>query len=267
MNAPTYIPVFRLRQQEKNVLTSFDFGSAIYPYIEIFKHFEQLPRAPKANSKAKPKAPKQFHEIYLPIIRQIKSQKVFVDLPIHLKVSNKMKPEVIEFLRGVVEKRDVRTSHLLSLRSAREKIIPVISTYSQRTGEPNSIKLQEADLRLTFNTLAFRTSELTFTNDMNQINVVLQPHDYLIVDLEENCLGDVDDMDTIQFMLDHLKSFNGCHVVLLNSPINHKITNTGLDHAEIIDSVDNSLLEKFRAFGAHSFADHVRFPKNRVVMN
>lgn len=264
MNTPTYIPVFRLRQQEKIVLTSFDFGSEIYPYVEIFKHFEQKPRIIKATSKTKPKAPKQFHEIYLPIIRQIKSDKVFIDLPIQLKVSNKMKTEVIEFLRGVVGKRDVRTSHLLSLKSINEKAIPVISTYSQRTGEPNSIRLQEADLRPAFQILAFRTSAITFTNDMIQINAVLRPHDYLIIDFEERCLADSEDMDAIQFMLDYLKTFDGCHVVLMNSPIDHKITNSGLDHAQKIDHVDNSLLERFKAFGAHSFADHAGIKRDVV---
>lgn len=264
MNVPTYIPVFRLRQQEKKVLTTFDFGSDIYPYVEIFKHFEQQPRAPKADSKAKPKAPKQFHEIYLPTLRQIKSDKVFVDLPIQLKVSNKMKKEVIEFLRGVVGKRDIRTTHLLSLKSISDKIIPVISTYSQRTGEPNSIKLQEADLRPSFHTLAYRTSGITFTNDMIQINAILQPHDYLIVDLEERCLANADDMDAIQFMLEYLKTFSTCHVILMNSPIDHKITNTGLDHGQKIERVDNSLMEKFAAFGADSFADHAGIKRDVV---
>lgn len=264
MNAPTYIPVFRLRQQEKKVLTTFDFGSDIFPYVEIFKHFEQQPRVPKAGSKTKPKAPKQFHEIYLPTLRQIKSDKVFVDLPVQLKVSNKMKKEVIEFLRGVVGKRDVRTSHLLSLGSVSEKIIPVISTYSQRTGEPNSIKLQEADLRPSFNILAFRTSGITFTNDIIQINAVLQPEDYLIIDLEERCLANADDMDAIEFMLEYIKTFRGCHVVLMNSPIDRKITNTGLDHGQKIDRVDNSLLEKFQDFGANSFADHAGIKRDVV---
>lgn len=262
MNAPTYIPVFRLRQQEKKVLITFNFGSDIYPYVEIFKHFEQKPRAPKTGSKAKP--PKQFHEIHLPTLQQIKSDKVFVDLPIQLKVSNKMKREVIEFLRGVVGNRDVRTMHLLSLKRISEKIIPVISTYSQRTGEPNSIKLQQADLRPSFHTLAFRTSGITFTNDMIQINTVIQPQDYLIIDLEERCLGNTDDMDAIQFMLDYVKIFSGCHVVLMNSPIDHKITNTGLDHGRKIERVDNSLMEKFEAFGADSFSDYAGIKRDVV---
>lgn len=264
MNAPTYIPVFRLRQQEKKVLTSFDFGTDMYPYVEIFKHFEQQPRAPKPGSKTKPKPAKRFNEIYLPTLRQIKSDKIFVDLPVHLKVSNKMKKEVVEFLRGVVGKRDIRTSHLISLNSISEKVIPVISTYSQRTGEPNSIKLQEADLRPAFQTLAFRTSALTFSNDMIQISALAQSRDFLFVDLEERCLANFDDIDAVQFMIDHLKIFDACHVVLMNSPIDHMITNTGLDHGEKIDRIDNSLMNKFESFGANSFADQAGVKRDVV---
>jgi hypothetical protein len=264
MNAPTYIPVFRLRQQEKKVLTSFDFGNDMYPYVEIFKHFEQQPRIPKPGSKTRPKPAKRFNEIYLPTLRQIKSDKVFVDLPVHLKVSNKMKKEVIEFLRGVVGKRDIRTAHLMSLNSISEKMIPVISTYSQRTGEPNSIKLQEADLRPAFQILAFRTSALTFSNDMIQISAVAQAHDFLFIDLEERCLANDDDMDAIQFMIDHSKTFDACHVVLMNSPIDHMLTNTGLDHGEMIARVDNSLMDKFESFGANSFADQAGVKRDVV---
>lgn len=264
MNAPTYIPVFRLRQQEKNVLTSFNFGNEMFPYVEIFKHFERQPRIPKPGSKTKPKPEKRFNEIYLPILRQIKSDKIFVDLPVHLKVSNKMKKEVIEFLRGVVGKRDVRTAHLMSLNSISEKLIPVISTYSQRTGEPNSIKLQEADLRPAFQTLAFRTSALTFSNDMIQISAVAQSHDFLFIDLEERCLANAEDMDAIQFMIDHSKVFDACHVVLMNSPIDHLITNTGLAHGEKIERIDNSLMNKFESFGANCFADQAGVKRDVV---
>ena len=84
-----------------------------------------------------------------------------------------MKKEVLEFLRGVVANRKTSTNYILSLKSLRDKIIPVISTYSQLTGEPNSIKLQEADLREVYPVLAFRTSESTFSNDMRQDRLMI----------------------------------------------------------------------------------------------
>lgn len=261
MNTPVYVPIFRLRQQEKDVFTSFKFGSDIYPYIEIFKEKPRKSPVPKLGTKAKPK--KQFNEVYLPILNSIKSDKIFIDLPVHLKRSRKMKEEVIEFLLGVVEKRNVRTEYLLSLSSC-DKIIPVISTYSQISGEPNTIKLQEFDLRPIYSSLAFRTSERTFLNDMLQIKAVAQPGDYLFVDFEEICLSNSDDLDIVQFMIDGLKDFNKCHVVIINSPIARTITNSGLDHGQVIDYVCNSLMDKFESFGGDGFSDYVGVKKDIV---
>ncbi|EHQ29708.1 beta family protein [Mucilaginibacter paludis] len=264
MSIPTYIPVFRLRQEEKKVLTTFDFGSDIFPYVEIFKEFERLPPKPKPGKPKKVREPKHFNEIYIPTLNSIKSEKVFVDLPIHLNQSRKMKKEVLEFLRGVVSKRKVRTDYLLSLNVLRRKIIPVISSYSQLTGEPNSIKLQEADLRVVFPTVAFRTSEKTFTNDINQVSAVAQREDFLIVDLEDYCLSDKDDMATIQFMIDHLKTFDKCHVVLLRNCIYNSIKNFELEHGERIEVIDNSLMNRYDQLGADCFADYAGIKKDKI---
>jgi hypothetical protein len=264
MSVPTYIPVFRLRQEEKKVLTSFEFGPDIFPYVEIFKEFERLPPKPKPGKPKKAREPKHFNEIYIPTLNSIKSEKVFVDLPVHLNQSRNMKKEVLEFLRGVVGQRKVRTEYLLSLNYLRNKIIPVISTYSQLTGEPNSIKLQEADLRVVFPTVAFRTSEKTFTNDMSQISAVAQAEDFLIVDLEDYCLSDKDDMATIQFMVDYLKGFDKCHVVLLRNCIFNSIKNFELEHGERIAVIDNSLMNKYDRMGADCFADYAGIKKDKI---
>src|SRR5690606_11621590 len=95
MGTPIYTPIFRYRQEEKKVLSSFDFGDKIYPYIEIFKKLER-------KHTSKKKAEPEFHEIYLPILRTIKSEKVFIDLPIQLKPSSRMKKEVLEFQSRVI---------------------------------------------------------------------------------------------------------------------------------------------------------------------
>lgn len=265
MKTPTYIPVLRLRQEEKKVLTTFDFGEDIYPYVEIFKEFERLPPKPRPNAKTKKtREPKHFHEIYLPTLKSIKSEKIFVDLPVHLKLSTKMKKEVIEFLRGVIGNRKVRTDYLLSLNSLSDKIIPVISTYSQRTGEPNSISLQESDLRVAYRSLAFRTSELTFSNDMNQIVAIAERQDYLIVDLENYDLSKEEDLNIVQNMLDYLKTFNKCNVVLLRNPIYNTIKNFELDHGMCIEVIDNSLMDKFEGLAAHCFADYAGIKKDPI---
>jgi len=264
MSIPVYIPVLRLRQEEKKVLTTFDFGSGIYPYVEIFKEFERLPPKPKAGKVKMVRPTKRFHEIYTPTLKSIKSDKVFIDLPVHLKQSRKMKKEVLEFLRGVVATRKVRTDYLLSLSALNDKIIPVISTYAQLTGEPGSIRLQEADLRHVYNTIAFRTSELTFRNDIDQVEAVAKPQDFLIVDLENYSLSDPEDLDIIGFMLDYLKTFEKCNVVLLRNSIHNTIKNFELDHGHRISSADNSLMDRFSYLSAHSFADYAGIKKDPV---
>lgn len=264
MSIPTYIPVLRLRQEEKKVLTTFDFGKDIFPYVEIFKEFERLPPKPKPGKTKTIRKPKHFHETYIQILKNVKSAKIFVDLPVHLKQSRKMKKEVLEFLRGVVGNRAVRTDYLLSLQPLSDKIIPVISTYAQLTGEPNSIKLQEADLRKVYPIVAFRASEITFRNDISQIIAQAQPQDFLIVDLENYNLADPDDLLTIQFMLDYLKTFDKCHVVLLRNSIFNTIKNFELDHGHKIEIVNNSLMNKFKKLGAHSFADYGGIKKDPI---
>lgn len=266
MKTPVYIPILRLRQEEKKVLTSFDFGEDIYPYVEIFKEFERLPPKPKPGAKAKKaREPKRFPDVYLPTLRSINSDKVFVDLPVHLKLSTKMKKEVIEFLRGVIGNRQVRTDYLLSLSPLSDKIIPVISTYAQRTGEPNSIRIQEADLRSTFGILAFRTSELTFFNDISQIAAIAQKDDYLFVDLEDYNPMVREDLEMIEDMLDHLKTFDKCNVVLIRSAIQNTIKNFELDHGACLSIVDNSLMNVFENFAAGSFADYAGIKKDPVT--
>lgn len=255
MGTPIYTPVFRYRQEEKKVLSSFDFGDKIYPYIEIFKKLER-------KHTSKKKAEPEFHEVYIPVLRAIKSEKVFVDLPVQIKTSRRMKTEVLQFLTKVVGNRIERTSHLLDLNPVSKKIIPVISTYAQRTGEPNSILLQEGDLRLIFDHLAFRTSSLTFTNDMQQISKVVTEKDYLFIDLEEYSLSSDDDLYSFDFMLDFIRNFTTCPVIILNSPIHHTTTNSGLDHGMRIEKADNSLQSVFRSYGAAGFGDYAGIKKD-----
>jgi hypothetical protein len=264
MKTPIYIPIFRYRPQEKDLLINFEFGEHIYPYVEIYKKRPINSPPPKPNPNKKPKEPKKFHEHYLPTLNQIKSEKVFVDLPVHLVRKKKMPDVVIEFLLSVIEKREERTKHILSL-SACEKMIPVISTYSQiGSGEADSIRLQEIDLRPTFNTLAFRTSEKTLASDLLQVEAIAKPQDYLFIDLEELCLGNEDDMETAEFLMSNIKTFNKCTVVLINSPLSHTLTNSGLDHGQIVKSACNLLPEIFSSLGAQCFADYAGVKKDLV---
>ncbi|WP_185215727.1 beta family protein [Sphingobacterium mizutaii] len=261
MSIPTYIPIFRLRQEEKKVLISFDFQKDIYPYVEIFKHRERKLRKSKNNV---PNPEKTFDQEYLPTLASIKSDKVFVDLPVHLKSSRKMTPEVLSFLRAVVEKREERTKHMMLLQKLSDKIIPVISTYSQLSGEPNSIISQCKDLRPIYKILSFRTSSTTFYNDMEQIEKVVEPQDYLFIDLEEYCLSNEDDLYSIEFMLKEIEHFKHCTVVFINSPIARSTTNSGLEHGERLSNADNSLMDIIGSYGGKCFSDYVGIKKDVV---
>ncbi|WP_166334443.1 beta family protein [Sphingobacterium chungjuense] len=261
MFSPTYVPIFRLRQEEKKVLVSFNFQNEIYPYIEIFKHRERKLTISKRN---RSKMEKTFDQEYLPTLERIKSEKIFLDLPVHLKSSRKMTPEVLNFLRGVIEKREERTKYIILLQKLSDKIIPVISTYSQLTAEQNSIISQSNDLRSIYKTLSFRTSSTTFYNDMEQIKKVIEPQDYLFVDLEEYCLSNEDDLYSIEFMLNEIENFKQCHVVYINSPIARSTTNSGLDHGKRLAHADNSLMDIVWGYGGKSFSDYVGIKKDVV---
>lgn len=257
-----YTPIFRLRAEEKKLLQSFDFGNQIYPLIEIIKEQERIAPKTRKGKSIPPANPKQFNEIYIPILNKINSKKIFVDLPVHMNDDKKVKPEVLSFLRKIVGRRELRTSYLNSLSSISDKLIPVISTYSQRTGEINSILLQEKDLRTNYNNLAFRTSPKTFKNDIKQIDEIAQKQDYLIVDLED-LLPDPQDEEIID-VIERLKKFDKCHIIVVRSAINSNITNVGLDHGKIVKQADNSLLKVFKKLEANSFGDYAGIKKDGV---
>ena len=264
MITPVYVPIFRLRQQEKGVLNTFDFGEDIFPYVEIFKAQPQKAPESRAGARTSPKPLKPFHQIYLPILEAIKSERIFVDLPVHLVRSRNMPEPVIEFLLSVVEKRAVRTERILSLSSCK-KIIPVISTYAHiGDGEKQSILLQEADLRSEFDSIAYRTSGNSIISDIAQIRTVAKPQDFLFIDLGELCLSDPDDIDEALYITGKLKDFDGCSVVIINSPIPHTLSNSKLEHAQRVSGISNTLMDSFEGFNAQCFADYAGVKKDLV---
>ncbi|MBD0332245.1 MAG: hypothetical protein ICV66_06280 [Chitinophagaceae bacterium] len=245
-----YMPVLRVRQEEVKVLRSFDFSNRIYPCLEIYKEKE------KENSK------KSFEEFHIDLIKEIKADKAFVDLPVHMKQLRAMKTQVLSFLSTVVANREERTKYMIKLKPVANKIIPVISTYFTRTNEPGTIKLQEKELRKHFNSLAFRTFPDTFNNDFSQVQAVSRANDYLIIDL-----GDVlphKEDDAFAPIFEKLGSFNKCTVVVLKSSIN-KITNVSLDHGKEVPSIDNSLIDLYQDYAGSAFADYAGIKKDNAT--
>lgn len=258
-----YVPILRGRQQELIVLKSFDFKDRIYPCLEIIKELDRLPPKPRKNAKkpVKVKPEKKFEEVYLPILENIKAEKVFVDLPVQLKAARGMKPETIDFLRRVVTKRLQRTEYIKKLSPLASKVIPVISTYSEVTGERGSITLQERDLRVYFDTIAFRTFPETFPRDIIQIKTSLKANDYVIMDWgnDELDLTDGDQEDIVE----QLKTLD-CTIITLRSAFPKEITNVGLEHDKVVEAIDNSLINIYDDFAGHCFSDYAGIKKDNI---
>ncbi len=249
-----YMPTFRLRTQEINVLTSFNFGDEMYPCLEIIR--EHL-------DKRDAEAEKPFEETYIPIVNSVRSKRLFLDLPAQIKEKPGMKPEVLTFFAKVVANMETRTQYMLKFKDQADKVIPVISTYYNRNNTPNTIIKQENDLRSAFNSLAFRTFELSIKSDLLQIRSVARPQDFLIVDLDDYA-ADPDDEYVIQPIMTLLVDFDTCPVILLRSSILSSIANSRLKHKEVVDEIDNNLMNNYKRINCQCFGDYVGIKKDGV---
>ncbi|HAL82481.1 MAG TPA: hypothetical protein DCO83_09795 [Mucilaginibacter sp.] len=257
-----YMPVFRIRQEEIKVLTSFSFSEQMIPCVEIVKGVLRKPVVSKKKG-AVSKPEKSFEEISLPILSAINSKYLFVDLPVHFEQKKKTAKYVLKFLRSVADKRPVRTEYIMKLAPLAHRVIPVISTYYKRTGEGFSIVKQEQDLRATFPKLAFRVLLSNFESDLQQIFKAAQPQDYLIVDLQET-VADAASPE-IKEMSDAIKAFTNCSIILLGNVVNKDITNVGLKHGELIDEIDTSLMSGFKALGGDGYGDYAGIKKDDIT--
>ncbi len=259
------MPIFRVRPQETKVLKSFDFGDRIYPCLEIVKELDRVNSKKKKDTQISlfgSRKEKSFEDVYIPIIKSIKANKVFIDLPVHLPQSRNTKPPTLLFLRTVVTNREKRTEYLKKLKPIASKVIPVISSYLQINGEGNSISLQEKEIRNDFKTLAFRTFIETFYQDIQQIKKSVKPNDYIIMDFENNELDETD--GDIQDIVEEFKNLN-CNIVIHYNQIPEDLTMTGLNHGHMIDTIDNSLPYIFKKFAGHCFSDYVGIKKDNIT--
>src|SRR6202008_5139554 len=95
--------------------------------------------------KVVPKTITTFESAYKKIIANINCKKVFIDLPVHMAAVKGVDKDVLNFLQSVVFNRAKRTEYMIRLNPLSDRIIPIVSTYSQRNTEINSILLQEMD--------------------------------------------------------------------------------------------------------------------------
>lgn len=257
-----YIPVFKGLQEELKVLRTFDFGDRIYPCLEIIKELDRLPPTPKKpRILVKPQKLKSFEDVYVPLIRSIKAMKVFVDLPVQIKEHRNMNDETLMFLRTVVAVRDKRTEYLKKLSLLKDKVVPIITSYYERTNERNSILLQESDLRNIFDSLAFRTTYDNLSRDIVQISTIARSNDYLIVDcdgIDIHCSED----ENSEF-IEKIAKLN-CTIIIHRNPIPQTVTNSGLDHGKAVENVDNSLLQVYKDLGGNCFSDYGGIKKHSL---
>jgi Beta protein len=248
-----YMPTFRVRQQENIVLRSFDFGANMYPLLEIVKEVDRK----RQDEKQQP-----FNEIHLGLINDITAGKVFVDMPIYLRERASTKDEVLSFSRAVISNREVRTEYLLSLSLANNKIIPVISSYLNKTGEANSIQLQVAALRPTFNSIAYRVLFNHFADDWPDIIAAATANDFIILDLDTIAPYP---SPGIKQIINTWQGFNTCPKIVLRSAIND-VQNVSLTHNEIVFDADNGLLETYKiSFKASAFGDYAGIKKDDLT--
>ena len=236
-----YVPVLRSRQQELIVLDNFDFGDRMYPMLEIIKEKDRI------NNSRSPQ------EIWLGHITQAHATRVLVDLPVYIRDTSSMQDDVLSFNRTMLSNIDRRIAFFESLAPAREKVIPVMSSLLQKTGEVGTLSTQIQAARNTFDTIAIRSFTSSFEADFGEIQAHLAPGDILIYD-----------MDTAQPLNPLVKrhkarldTVQGAYKVAVRSAINTEIQNIKLDHGEVVADADNSLLDVFQSIlGMHAFGDY-----------
>lgn len=248
-----YMPTFRYRQQEGYVLNSFNFGENMYPLIEIVKAQDR-----------KTKTPKDFAQVYLKAIQNIKANRIFIDLPIYLKQARNVKPEVNDFIIRVISNLEKRCEYLNKLSAEKNKIIPVISSYYEKNRALNTITAQEKILRANYDRIAFRIYINSFEEDFSEIQKIVTTNDYLIIDLDK--LHPFINK-TLKPIFEDIISFNKCTKILLRSAINSDIENVKLDHGKVVKEVDNSHIENsiFQNLGCNAVGDYVGIKKDNLT--
>lgn len=260
-----YVPVFRSKQQEIKVLTTFKFDEQIYPCLEIIKELDRVPRKSTTNKQVSlfgKTTDKTFESCYSSVINSISAKKVFVDLPTHLVTTRNMKKESLSFMLTVVNKREKRTNYLLKLKHLSNKIIPVVSTYQKISGEVDSIFLQAQALKNHFPSIAYRVMIPTYKQDIQEIKKCVRKEDYIFIDYENDEI-DENDWEVVDIK-NAIKDITA-HKIIHRNQIPDSITMTGLEHTERIEEIDNSLPFIYQKLGGHSFSDYVGIKKDNIT--
>lgn len=225
----------------------------MYPLIEIVKEYDRVR-----------KVQKKFEEIYVPAISKINAQHVFVDLPIYLKQSKSVKPEVNSFIIRVINNIENRCEYLNRLSGLSDKIIPVISSYYEKRKELNTISAQAKLLRPNYPKLAFRIYINSFDEDFSEIEKIIKPNDYIILDIDKMLPFITRPLKSVY---DKLAEYKTITKIILRSAINSDVENVKLEHGKVIMEADNSHIESriYKALNVNVVGDYVGIKKDNLT--
>lgn len=250
-----YTPVFRSRQQENSVLTSFDFGDKILPLVEIIKEGDRV---------LKNGTPQIYIQRYKKLLTNVNSKKILLDLPVYLRVGANTNQEVIRFFRGIISNLQRRIDYYNNYITLNRKIIPVISSLTPQTGQTDTIIAQFNALSPNYQRVAFRLFLNDFQDSINEIRSCIRETDIIIYDIHTSSTGNpsvITNSGTIY------SDFRDNHRILIRSAINTEIQNVDLVHGRIVGAADNSLLTSYKRtpLKYNSFGDFVGIKKDDIT--
>jgi hypothetical protein len=131
-----------------------------------------------------------------------------------------------------------------------------------KTGEPDTLQPQFAELSNSFESIAFRLFPQSFKVDFPVASELTRETDYIILDLDTIIPFHLS--PPLKPLVASLQGFTKCTKILLRSAINSEIQNVGLDHGNVVFDADNSHIETYKSFGVDSFGDYAGIKKDEL---
>jgi hypothetical protein len=248
-----YFPCFRARQQEIDVLKTFEFSDLMIPIVEIIKEKDRVNNT------------EDGEVIYSDLIRDIQSQKVLIDLPIYLELSVSTSKEVRKFVLSTIRDLDKRIEFYSKFSDQSDKAVPVISSLNPHSDEADTMEKQFTQLSGQFPIIAFRL----FINRFDESLLELYKLNLRVGDL---IIYDLDTVDiTSPLVKKHKKDINekfpNNYKIVIRSAINTDIQNIKLDHGSIVPEANNSLLELYNTamYRFDAFGDYAGVKKDDIT--
>ncbi len=246
-----YFPCFRVRQQEIDILKSFQFPNTIIPLVEIVKEKDRKNRLDDGDV------------IYSDLVNSIQAEKVIVDLPIYLEISVSTSVEVSKFVLSTIRDLDQRIAFYQNFTAQSNKVIPVISSLNPHSDEADTMIKQFDALRVTFQHIAFRLFINRFDESLKELKkITLREGDIILYDLDTVEI-------TSPLAVKHRKeldsAFPGRFRAVIRSAINTDIQNVRLDHASIVPEANNSLRDLYQTYKFDAFGDYVGVKKDELT--